>query len=195
MPAWMMARKQYQFFDVQGTGSCQTCARMALASANPFCFGLGVFSHTWNYGTCAIGTRWAMTECHRYIFEKQSRAYAVCIKSTTSHRILRCAADKALNKVVGSSTRAGAKIFHQPAYILHSQAHSETSLILDVFTRNHGRLLVIAKGAFASLHALACEYFSKPFKPWQWASQAKARCARCSMRSGSVGFRCCKVGR
>ena len=54
---------------------------------------------------------------------------------------------QALNKVVGSSTRAGAKIFHQPAYILHSQAHSETSLILDVFTRNHGRLLVMAKGA------------------------------------------------
>ena len=54
---------------------------------------------------------------------------------------------KALSKVVGSSTRAGAKILHQPAYILHSQPYSETSLLLDVFTRNHGRLLVIAKGA------------------------------------------------
>ncbi len=53
----------------------------------------------------------------------------------------------ALNKVVGSSTRAGAKILHQPAYILHSQPHSETSLILDVFTRRHGRILVMAKGA------------------------------------------------
>ncbi|MCE1160528.1 MAG: DNA repair protein RecO [Burkholderiales bacterium] len=54
---------------------------------------------------------------------------------------------KALSKVVGSSTRAGAKILHQPAYILHSQPYSETSLLLDVFTRNHGRLLVMAKGA------------------------------------------------
>lgn len=54
---------------------------------------------------------------------------------------------KALSKVVGSSTRAGAKIFHQPAYILHSQPYSETSLLLDVFTRNHGRLLIMAKGA------------------------------------------------
>ena len=54
---------------------------------------------------------------------------------------------KALNKVVGSSTRAGAKVLHQPAYILHSQPYSETSLLLDVFTRNHGRLLIMAKGA------------------------------------------------
>lgn len=54
---------------------------------------------------------------------------------------------KALSKVVGSSTRAGAKILHQPAYILHSQPYSETSLLLDVFTRNHGRLLIMAKGA------------------------------------------------
>lgn len=54
---------------------------------------------------------------------------------------------KALNKVVGGSTRAGAKILHQPAYILHSQPHSETSLLLDVFTRHHGRILVMAKGA------------------------------------------------
>ena len=54
---------------------------------------------------------------------------------------------KALSKVVGSSTRAGAKILHQPAYILRSQPYSETSLLLDVFTRNHGRLLIMAKGA------------------------------------------------
>lgn len=54
---------------------------------------------------------------------------------------------RALHKVVGNSTRAGTKILHQPAYILHSYQHSETSLLLDVFTRHHGRLLVLAKGA------------------------------------------------
>lgn len=53
----------------------------------------------------------------------------------------------ALNKVVSNSTRAGTKILHQPAYILHSYPHSETSLLLDVFTRHHGRLWVLAKGA------------------------------------------------
>lgn len=53
----------------------------------------------------------------------------------------------ALNKVVRNSTRAGTKVLHQPAYILHSYPLSETSLVLDVFTREHGRLIVVAKGA------------------------------------------------
>ena len=33
------------------------------------------------------------------------------------------------------------------AYVLHSYAWSESSLILDLFTREHGRLAVVAKGA------------------------------------------------
>ena len=53
----------------------------------------------------------------------------------------------ALRKVVGNSTRAGTKVLHQPAYILHSHSYSETSLVLDVFTRGQGRLLIVAKGA------------------------------------------------
>lgn len=35
----------------------------------------------------------------------------------------------------------------QPAYVLHSYDWSETSLILDLFTRDQGRLAVAAKGA------------------------------------------------
>ena len=53
----------------------------------------------------------------------------------------------ALNKVVSNSTRAGTKVLHQPAYILHSYPLSETSLVLDVLTREHGRLIIVAKGA------------------------------------------------
>ena len=53
----------------------------------------------------------------------------------------------ALNKVVRNSTRAGTKVLHQPAYILHSYPLSETSLVLDVLVREHGRLLIEAKGA------------------------------------------------
>ena len=33
------------------------------------------------------------------------------------------------------------------AYVLHSHAWSETSLILELFSREQGRLLVVAKGA------------------------------------------------
>jgi len=35
----------------------------------------------------------------------------------------------------------------EPAFVLHHYDWSETSLILDVFTRQHGRLAVVAKGA------------------------------------------------
>ena len=35
----------------------------------------------------------------------------------------------------------------EPAFVLHRYDWSETSLILDVFTRQHGRLALVAKGA------------------------------------------------
>lgn len=35
----------------------------------------------------------------------------------------------------------------QLAYVLHAYAYSETSLILDAFTRDHGRLPLLARGA------------------------------------------------
>lgn len=39
------------------------------------------------------------------------------------------------------------RIDHQRAYLLHSYPYSETSLIVDVFSRNHGRIPVLARGA------------------------------------------------
>jgi DNA repair protein RecO (recombination protein O) len=39
------------------------------------------------------------------------------------------------------------RIADEPAYVLHRYDWSETSLILDVFTRHHGRVAVVAKGA------------------------------------------------
>lgn len=35
----------------------------------------------------------------------------------------------------------------EPAYILHSRPFRETSLIVDAFTREHGRVAVVARGA------------------------------------------------
>lgn len=35
----------------------------------------------------------------------------------------------------------------QPAFVLHTRSYSETSLLLEVFTSQHGRLGLIAKGA------------------------------------------------
>jgi len=43
-----------------------------------------------------------------------------------------------------------ARIQLQPAYVLHSRAFRETSLIVEAFTREHGRVAVVARGAKAA---------------------------------------------
>jgi DNA repair protein RecO (recombination protein O) len=42
---------------------------------------------------------------------------------------------------------AALRISHEPAYVLHRYDWSESSLILEVFTRHHGRIALVAKGA------------------------------------------------
>lgn len=42
---------------------------------------------------------------------------------------------------------ATARVIHEPAFVLHSLDWSESSAILDVFTRHHGRVPIVAKGA------------------------------------------------
>ncbi len=39
------------------------------------------------------------------------------------------------------------RVSHEPAYVLHRYDWSESSLILEVLTRNHGRIALVAKGA------------------------------------------------
>jgi DNA repair protein RecO (recombination protein O) len=39
------------------------------------------------------------------------------------------------------------RISHEPAYVLHRYDWSESSLILETFTRHHGRIALVAKGA------------------------------------------------
>lgn len=51
-----------------------------------------------------------------------------------------------------ATRRSGARrhthrVTGEPAYVLHRYDWSESSLILDLFTRDHGRLAVVAKGA------------------------------------------------
>ena len=42
---------------------------------------------------------------------------------------------------------ASARITDEPAYVLHRHDWSESSLILEVFCRNQGRVALVAKGA------------------------------------------------
>lgn len=39
------------------------------------------------------------------------------------------------------------KVDRQPAYVLHSQPYRETSLLVEVLTRDHGRFTLVARGA------------------------------------------------
>ncbi|MBL8399243.1 MAG: DNA repair protein RecO [Candidatus Accumulibacter sp.] len=40
-----------------------------------------------------------------------------------------------------------AKVDGQPAFVLHAHPYSETSLLIDLFSRDHGRVAVLARGA------------------------------------------------
>jgi DNA repair protein RecO (recombination protein O) len=46
------------------------------------------------------------------------------------------------------------RVAEQPAFVLHSYPYRETSLIIDVLTRDHGRLALVAKGAKRAHSAL-----------------------------------------
>ena len=39
------------------------------------------------------------------------------------------------------------RVTEEPAFVLHRYDWSETSLILEVLTRHHGRVALVAKGA------------------------------------------------
>lgn len=57
----------------------------------------------------------------------------------------------------GAKRRAPARegrVTGQPGFVLHSYPYKETSLIVDLFTRDHGRIGVVAKGAKRPLSKL-----------------------------------------
>ncbi|AXS84691.1 MULTISPECIES: DNA repair protein RecO [Marinobacter] len=51
----------------------------------------------------------------------------------------------------------------EPAYVLHRRPWRETSLMVDVFTLNHGRMTVIARGANSTKSPLKAQL--QPFQP------------------------------
>ena len=63
----------------------------------------------------------------------------------------------------------------QPAYILHTRAYRDTSLLVDIFSANYGRLSLIAKGARKPKQYQ--RHLLQPFIPllisWQGKGQLK----------------------
>ncbi|SFR75117.1 DNA replication and repair protein RecO [Marinobacter daqiaonensis] len=51
----------------------------------------------------------------------------------------------------------------EPAYVLHRRPFRETSLLVDLFTLNHGRIGVVARGASGPKSALKAQL--QPFQP------------------------------
>ena len=54
---------------------------------------------------------------------------------------------KPSGKASGRARGAGPRIDQQPAFVVHAIPWRETSLILDVLTRDHGRIALVARGA------------------------------------------------
>lgn len=67
------------------------------------------------------------------------------------------------------------RIEQQPAFILHQYPWRETSLIVEAFTRNHGRVPMVAKGARRPTSALrACLMGFQPLKlDWSGGGEVK----------------------
>jgi DNA repair protein RecO (recombination protein O) len=63
----------------------------------------------------------------------------------------------------------------QPAFILHTYPYRETSLVAEAFTRNFGRLPLLAKGAKRPHSAL--RGLLRPFQPLQlsWGGKSELR--------------------
>jgi DNA repair protein RecO (recombination protein O) len=55
------------------------------------------------------------------------------------------------------------RVSHQPAYVLHSRAYRETSALLEVWTQEHGRLTLLARGVKKNKSSLAGVL--QPFTP------------------------------
>ncbi|MFC5475169.1 DNA repair protein RecO [Paraherbaspirillum soli] len=70
--------------------------------------------------------------------------------ATTSRRRAAPSSPKRSTRIPEKDTRVTA----QPGFVLHSYPHRETSLIIDVFTRDYGRIALVAKGAKRPLSKL-----------------------------------------
>ena len=64
------------------------------------------------------------------------------------------------------------RVQHQPAFILHHRPFRDTSQILDVLTRDHGKVAVVARGSRGSKSRLAGVL--RPFLPLRVSWVAKS---------------------
>jgi len=67
------------------------------------------------------------------------------------------------------------KVERQPAFVLRTQSYKETSLLVDIFSRDHGRQKLIVRGAKSKKSSKAAQLqpFSELSLSWQGKSDLK----------------------
>lgn len=77
------------------------------------------------------------------------------------------------------------RVDHQAAFVLHAYPYSETSLLVEAFTRAHGRLPLIAKGARRQGSALRGALLAFQPLTLAWSGRGEVRTlARCEWHGG-----------
>lgn len=66
------------------------------------------------------------------------------------------------------------KVDGQPAYVLHTYPFRETSLIVEIFSRDFGRMALLARGARRPGRRFAACCW--PSSRLNWAGPARAKC-------------------
>ena len=79
-----------------------------------------------------------------------------------------------------------ARINNEPAFVLHTYPFKETSVVAEAFTRGHGRVALIARGARRPASAL--RGLMQPFTPLllSWFGKAELKTLHAAERQGGV---------
>ncbi len=70
------------------------------------------------------------------------------------------------------------RVTQQDSYVLHVRAYRETSCLVEIFTRNHGRLSVVANGARRAKSKFELVPFVRGEASWSGKAQLKTLTAR-----------------
>lgn len=78
------------------------------------------------------------------------------------------------------------RIQHQNAYLLHSRPYSESSLLIDTFSRNYGRVSLVAKGVRRSKSKI--RGILRPFQPLllSWSGKGELHTLTGAETPGSI---------
>jgi len=98
---------------------------------------------------------------------KRSRARTPARSREASH--------EQINPPTRGAPQHAHRVAEQPGFVLHSYPHRETSLIVDVFSRDHGRIALVAKGAKRPHSALrgALQTFQPLSLSWSGKSEVR----------------------